>query len=134
VRPTIKLAFDVLEQSKKRVGTGKLNRLVQGILETTNPPSKLGTRAKTLYVAQVAEHPPTIVMVVNRPELFTPNYQRFLLNRFREELPYGEVPIRLLVRGRKPAKDGGIDVAEEPLSEIEAQEVEREAVKAAVGC
>lgn len=127
IRPTIRLAFDVMEQSKMRVGTGKLNRLMQGILETANPPSKLGTRAKVLYVAQVAEHPPTIVLVVNRPELFTPNYQRFLLNRFREELPYGEVPIRLLVRGRKPAKDGGIDVVEEPLSETEAMEVAREA-------
>src|SRR5690606_6353456 len=44
---------------------------------------------------------PTIVLVVNRPELFTPNYERFLLNRFREELPFPEVPIKLLVRGRK---------------------------------
>jgi GTP-binding protein len=131
VRATIKLAFDILEQSQQRVGTGKLNRLMQGILETSNPPSKLGTRAKVLYVAQVADHPPTIVLVVNRPELFTPNYQRFLLNRFREELPYSEVPIRLLVRGRKRTKTGGIDPIEEPLSEIEAGEVEREALQAA---
>ncbi len=128
VRATIKLAFDILEQSRLRVGTGKLNRLIQSILEVANPPSKLGTRAKVLYVAQVADHPPTIVLVVNRPELFTPNYQRFLLNRFREELPYPEVPIRLLVRGRKRTKTGGIDPVEEPLSEAEAGEAEREAL------
>ena len=128
IRPTVKLAFDILEQSKLRVGTGKLNRLIQGILEVSNPPSKLGTRAKVLYVAQVADHPPTIVLVVNRPELFTPNYQRFLLNRFREELPYPEVPIRLWVRGRKRTKTGGIDPVEEPLSAAEAGEVEREAL------
>jgi GTP-binding protein len=130
LKATIKVAFDLLEQSNTRVTTGKLNRLIQGVLETSNPPSKLGTRAKCLYVAQVATHPPTIVLVVNRPELFTPNYQRFLVNRFREELPYAEVPIRLLVRGRKPMKGGGIDVAEEPLSEAEAAQVEREAVAA----
>ncbi len=128
VRATIRLAFDILAQSKLRVGTGKLNRLIQGILDTSNPPSKLGTRAKVLYVAQVADHPPTIVLVVNRPELFTPNYQRFLINRFREELPYPEVPIRLLVRGRKRTKTGGIDPIEEPLSETEAGEVAREAL------
>jgi GTP-binding protein len=130
LKATIKVAFDLLEQSNTRVTTGKLNRLIQGVLETSNPPSKLGTRAKCLYVAQVATHPPTIVLVVNRPELFTPNYQRFLVNRFREELPYAEVPIRLLVRGRKPMKGGGIDVAEEPLSQAEAAQVEREAVAA----
>jgi len=28
------------------------------------------------------------------------NYQRFMINRFRELLPFAEVPIRLVVRGR----------------------------------
>jgi GTPase len=127
IRKTIKLAFELFDQSKQRAGTGKLNRLMEKILETANPPSKLGTRAKVLYVAQVAVQPPTIVLVVNRPELFTPNYQRFLLNRFREELSYSEVPIRLLVRGRKRTKDGGIDMIEEPLSPEEAAVIEQEA-------
>jgi len=128
IRKTIKLAFELLDQSKQRAGTGKLNRLMEKILETANPPSKLGTRAKVLYVAQVATQPPTIVLVVNRLELFTPNYQRFLLNRFREELSFAEVPIRLLVRGRKRTKDGGIDMIEEPLSPEEAAAAEQEAV------
>ncbi len=101
IRETIGLAFDILDQARERVGTGKLNRMIEAILERHNPPSKLGTRAKCYYVAQVSVAPPTIVMVVNKPELFTANYQRFLLNRFREELPFGEVPIRLLVRARK---------------------------------
>ena len=54
-------------------------------------------------------NPPTIVLVVNDPQLFTQNYERFLMNRFREELPYDEVPIRLIMRSRsrveKRAKD-----------------------------
>lgn len=127
IRPSIALAFELMDQSRMRAGTGKLNRLMEKILETANPPSKLGTRAKILYVAQVAECPPTIVLVVNRPELFTPNYQRFLLNRFREELPYHEVPIRLLVRGRKRTK-AGIDPREEVLSEDEGLELGKEAL------
>jgi GTP-binding protein len=49
----------------------------------------------------VRTNPPTIALVVNKPDLFTPNYERFLMNRFREELPYGEVPIRLVVRARR---------------------------------
>ncbi|MBL8965229.1 MAG: hypothetical protein JNK70_14375, partial [Phycisphaerae bacterium] len=94
LKPTIDLAFALLDQSRSRASTGKLNRLIEGILETSNPPSKLGTRAKVYYVAQVAAEPPTIVLVVNRPELFTPNYLRFLENRLREALPFAEVPMR----------------------------------------
>jgi GTPase len=129
VRRTIKLAFEVMEQARQRVGTGKLNRLVSGILESSNPPSRLGTLAKAYYVAQVTTQPPTIVLVVNRPELFTANYQRFLINRFREELPFPEVPIKLLIRARK--RDKTIDLVDETLPQEEIAEVEQEAVAAA---
>lgn len=101
IRETIALAFEMFEQSRLRVGTGKLNRLVREIVRTQGPSSKLGSFAKVLYVSQVSVAPPTIVCVVNKPRLFTPNYQRFLMNRFREELPYGEVPIRLVIRERQ---------------------------------
>ena len=128
LRQTVDLAFELKEQAAARVGTGKLNRLVKAILERINPPSKLGTLAKCYYVAQVVSSPPTIVMVVNRPELFTVSYQRFLINRFREELPFGEVPIKLLVRPRRPGK--GWQTSDE-VSKAEAHEIEREAIAAA---
>jgi hypothetical protein len=71
-------------------------------------------------------------MVVNKPELFTANYQRFLLNRFREELPFGEVPIRLLVRARKRTLMkkglGGWDPTDQSgLTPDEIADVEKEA-------
>jgi GTP-binding protein len=97
----IDLAFEMHEQSGERVTTGKLNRLVRGILEQRGPSSKLGTFVKIFYVSQVRAHPPTILMVVNHPELFTDQYERYLLNRFRDELPFKEVPIDLVIRGRK---------------------------------
>lgn len=107
IKATIDLGHDLAEQSRGRVGTGVLNRLVRRILERHNPPSKLGTFAKCYYVAQVAVSPPTIVMIVNRPGLFTPNYCRFLINRFREELPFPEVPIRLIIRERQQVERVG---------------------------
>jgi GTP-binding protein len=133
LQATIDLAFDLHKQASERVGTGKLNRLVREILERHNPPSKLGTFAKVFYVSQVRADPPTIVLVVNKPELFTANYQKFLVNRFREELPFPEVPIKLLVRGRKPQKGGGIDLSLEDraFEASEAAEVEAEAIAAA---
>ncbi len=108
VRETIDLAFELHGQASARVTTGRLNRLVQGIMEQRGPTNKLGTRAKVYYVAQTRTNPPTIVLVVNYPALFTPNYQRFLVNRFRKELPFGEVPIRLAIRDRKRTQDRGV--------------------------
>ncbi|GMV25767.1 MAG: GTPase Der [Phycisphaerae bacterium] len=100
VKETVELAFDLHQQASARVTTGKLNRLIARILETSGPTDKIGTQAKVYFVAQTGTNPPTISMVVNKPELFTPNYQRFLLNRFREELPFAEVPMKLNIRPR----------------------------------
>jgi len=104
VSDTVMLALELVEQASERVSTGVLNRLVRGILDARGPTSKLGTFTKVYFVSQIKTNPPTILLVVNRPELFTANYQRFLMNRFREELPFGEVPIRLVVRARKRAE------------------------------
>jgi GTP-binding protein len=106
VRAVVDLASELHDQASERVSTGVLNRLIEGILERRGPTSKLGTQVRVYYAAQVAVCPPTIVLVVNRPDLFTDNYRRYLLNRFRETLPFEEVPIKLLVRGRKPGKKG----------------------------
>ncbi len=112
VRDTVELAFELHRQASERVTTGKLNRLISRILETSGPTDKIGSQAKVYYVAQTSTNPPTISMVVNKPELFTPNYQRFLLNRFREELPFAEVPIKLQVRARSVrAKPGESPIA-----------------------
>lgn len=105
VGETIELAHDLHEQAGRRVTTGKLNRLLREVIESRPPPNKLGTRPKVFYVAQTGVRPVTIVLVVNRPQLFAPNYQRFLVNRLREMLPFPEVPIRLVVRERRRDND-----------------------------
>jgi len=105
VRQTVDVAFDLRDQSRERVTTGKLNRLVRSILETRGPSDIRGRFAKVYYVAQTGVEPPTITLVVNHPEMFRAGYLRFLLNRFREALPYSEVPIRIVVRARRQRED-----------------------------
>ena len=46
-------------------------------------------------------NPPTIALVVNEPKLFRGRYERYLLNRLHEAMPFSEVPIRLLFRRHK---------------------------------
>ncbi|MCC6675798.1 MAG: ribosome biogenesis GTPase Der [Phycisphaerales bacterium] len=111
VKETIDLAHDLHEQAGRRVTTGKLNRWLREVIESRPPPNKLGTRPKVYFVAQTGVRPVTIVLVVNRPELFAPNYQRFLLNRLRETLPFPEVPIRLVVRERRRDRDDVLERA-----------------------
>jgi GTP-binding protein len=104
VRPSVRLALDLVRQSRTRIGTGKLNRILKKALDTRGPSSKLGTFAKAYFISQVAVAPPTIVLVVNKIELFTPNYRRFLLNRIREQTTFTEVPIKLIVKARNRAR------------------------------
>jgi hypothetical protein len=49
-------------------------------------------------------------LFVNNPEYIDPQYQRFIVNRFRELLPFGEVPIRLHVRSRSEKEPGATDL------------------------
>lgn len=98
---TMELAYELFEQANTRVGTGKLNRTVKGILEARGPSNRLGHEAKVYFASQVKTAPPTIVLVVNDPDLFSNNYERFMMNRLREVLPFDEVPIRLILRERK---------------------------------
>ena len=101
VKQTMELAYELQEQANTRVGTGQLNRVIKGILEARGPSNRLGVEAKVYFASQVKVAPPTIVLVVNDPELFTHNYERFMMNRFREVLPFDEVPIQLILRARK---------------------------------
>lgn len=95
------IAFELFEQAHLRVTTGQLNRALRAEIEERLPASKLGRRIKVLYIAQVDVAPPTIVLVVNKPDLWTPNHERFVRNRIREALPFTEVPVHLVIRGRR---------------------------------
>ena len=92
--------LDIIHLTK--VGGPRLVYIVEQdrLDQRRGPSSRLGTQAKLLYAAQVSTHPPTLALVVNDPRLFHGGYERYLLNRLREELPFSEVPIRLLFRKR----------------------------------
>ncbi|MCF0234505.1 MAG: ribosome biogenesis GTPase Der, partial [Thermoguttaceae bacterium] len=88
-------------QSAMRIPTNRLNKLVTAALNHTPPPLYYFRKPKIYYATQVSVAPPTIVLFCNIPEAFSASYRRFLLNVFHDELPNGEVPIRLLFRKRE---------------------------------
>ncbi|MDA1007668.1 MAG: ribosome biogenesis GTPase Der [Planctomycetota bacterium] len=103
----VTMAFNLFTQASHREGTGRLNAVMQEILKKRGPSSALGTIAKIFYVTQIATKPPTIAVVVNKPKLFTAVYQRYIINRLREELAFSEVPISLVISERKRRESPG---------------------------
>jgi GTP-binding protein len=101
VQAVLNLAQSLHKQASARVSTGDLNRVVRQALETNPPPMRQNRRAKVYYATQVATNPPTIVLFTNGPELFDNTYQRYLINTFRDQLPFQEVAIKLYLRQRK---------------------------------
>ena len=101
VQSTLDLAQHLYKQAQTRVTTHKLNTVVRQILEERRPSTPSGRRARIYYATQTDVAPPTIVLFVNNPAFLNDAYQRFIINRFRELLPYPEVPIKLHVRQRE---------------------------------
>jgi len=105
VQAVLDTAQRLFNQAQLRLTTSRLNEAVRAILDERSPSTPSGHRPKVYYAAQVETAPPTIVLVVNNPALVDETYQRFMINRLRQVLPYGEVPIRLILRPR--SRHGG---------------------------
>lgn len=99
----------VFKQSNARVPTSQLNNLVKQALESHPPPVHHNKRPKIFYATQVGTAPPTIVLVCSNPKAFPISYQRYLLGVFRDQLPYGEIPIKLYLN-KRAQNDGRDDV------------------------
>ena len=117
VQKVIDLAQHLFKQANTRIGTGELNRAVKQIFTEQPPSTPRGQRVRVYYATQPDVAPPTIVLFVNDPEVVSDSYKRFMINRFRELLPYDEVPIKLVLRGRVKGQTeeiAGSDADERP--------------------
>jgi GTP-binding protein len=98
------LALELFAQARQRVGTGELNRILERAMES-RPPSSAGHAARVMYATQTDVGPPTVVLFVNDKKHFNKDFLRYLANRLRDELPFKEVPVRLLLRDRGGPQD-----------------------------
>jgi len=106
VQSVIDLSLSLFKQAQTRVPTAELNAVVEDLMGETVPKPKHGTGAvKIYYATQVSTAPPTIIFFVNDPTRVTPAYERFLINRLRDRLPFPEVPLRLLFRSHRGTPD-----------------------------
>ena len=100
VQAVVDLCQHLFNQANTRVSTSKLNDAVREIMSERGPSTKYGKKIRVYYVTQADVAPPQIVMFVNNPDFLTPQYERYMVNRMRDLLPFPEVPIRLFTKAR----------------------------------
>ncbi len=88
----------------RRVPTAELNRFLESVTAAHPPASKSRREVRIQYGAQTGTAPPSFVLFTNVASELHFSYERFLVNRLREEFGFEGTPIRLSVRRRERAK------------------------------
>ena len=88
-----------------RISTSTLNEVLQEAVAINQPPTDKGRRLKVLYMTQVTTKPPTFAVFVNSKKLFHFSYERYLVNKLREEFDFTGSPVKMLVRERNDKDD-----------------------------
>jgi len=103
IQSVLDLAAEIFKQTTTWIPTPKLNDAFEEIKDEHVGATKRRTTGwpKIYYVTQIAVNPITILMFVNRPDLFDDNYLRFVVKRLHSMLPIEEVPIKLLARAHR---------------------------------
>ena len=90
----------VAAQLQQKIPTSLLNRTLQAAVEQRQPVSDAGHRLKFFYATQVRQSPPTFVMFVNRDELFSDQYKKYLGAQMRAAFGYEGCPVVFFARAR----------------------------------
>ena len=100
-RKVLEAIVEVAEQRSRRVPTAEVNRVLEALVERTQPPQQRGQEVKLMYASQIGVRPPTFAVVCNHPDLVPESYRRYLENGFRLAWGFLGVPLRLRLRRKK---------------------------------
>ncbi len=95
------LAREVYEQRFLRLTTGVLNKFIESCLQKYHPPLIWGKRLRIYYLTQAESNPPKFVLFVNKPDLMTETYKKFLINQLRRAFPFTGCPLFFELRGKR---------------------------------
>jgi GTP-binding protein len=90
----------VAAQLRQKVATALLNRTLQEAVERRQPVSSRGHRLRFFYATQVKEAPPTFLLFVNREDLFSAPYGKYLTDQLRRAFGFEGCPIILVPKPR----------------------------------
>ncbi len=87
-----RLIREAYESASRRVGTGELNRFLEGL--------KWDQNLKIYYMTQASVRPPTFVVFTDKPAKMHFSTERFLINRLRRAFGFNSTPIAIKTRRR----------------------------------
>jgi len=90
----------VTAQLQQKIPTAILNRTLRDAVERRQPVSATGHRLKFFYATQVKQSPPTFLLFVNRDEMFSDQYKKYLAGELRKAFGYEGCPIVLVPKPR----------------------------------
>jgi len=91
----------VASQLKQKVPTAILNRTLHDAIERRQPVSAAGHRLKFYYATQIKQSPPMFLLFVNRADLLSDQYRKYLAQEMRRAFGYEGCPIILVARTRE---------------------------------
>ncbi len=90
----------VAAQLQQKIPTAILNRTLRDAIERRQPVSASGHRLKFFYATQVRQAPPTFLLFINRDELFSDQYKKYLADQMRQAFGYEGCPVVLVPKPR----------------------------------
>lgn len=90
----------VAAQLQQKVPTAILNRTLQDAIERRQPVTSQGHRLKFFYATQIKPAPPTFLLFVNREDLLSDQYRKYLGDQMRTAFGYEGCPIVLIAKAR----------------------------------
>ncbi len=91
----------IVEERKKRISTGELNRFFREIISQISLPMYKGKPVKLYYMTQVRGEPPAFVVFANYPDSVKDSHLRYIEKALREYFGFHGTPIRIYVRARR---------------------------------
>ncbi|MCR9296729.1 MAG: ribosome biogenesis GTPase Der, partial [bacterium] len=107
VKALLNHAQMLFKQAQTRVSTAQINKIIHAAMQRQQPPLYLNRRPKVYFGSQIGTTPPTVILMCNMPQGFPPSYRRYLINVLRDNLPFGEVPIKLYLQKRESKPEDG---------------------------
>ena len=103
----VPLAARIREECHTRIGTGALNRALEEVIASHQPPVVKRVRPRFFYLTQAEVAPPTFVFFVSDADRVSETYARYLERSLRRRFGISHAPVRVRLRsshGKKGEK------------------------------
>ncbi len=107
---------EIYNNFTQRVPTSLLNETIEKAIRRHSMPSPNGNMLRIYYATQFNISPPTVAVIMNKPNMLHFSYKRYLINFLRENIEFEGTPIRLVARGKG-------ERVEDEETEIQFQEI-----------